>query len=74
MTGQHLVAVEQQVHRFVEGDFAPPEQAQPAAVADALEGRFHDRGIETRWIVSLEAEQDGAVRAMPEAGERERPV
>ena len=74
MTGQHLVAVEQQVHRLVEGDFAAPEQAQPAAVADALESRLHDRGIETRWIVSLEAEQDGAVRAMPEAGERERPV
>src|SRR5688572_10152951 len=74
MTGQHLVAVEQQVHWFVEGDLAAPEQAQPAAVANSLDCRLHDRGIEARRIVSLEAEQDAAVRAMPEAGERERSV
>ena len=35
MPGQHLVAVEQQVHRLVEGDLVPAGDAKPPALADA---------------------------------------
>ena len=71
---QHLVAMEQEVHRLVEVDLATAEQAQAARLADARERRLHDGRIELRRIVPLEPEQDGAIRAVAEAGQRERTV
>ena len=74
MAGQHLVAVEQQVHRLVEGDFVLAEKPEPRAAADARERRLHDRRIELGGIMPLEPEQDRAIRAMAEARERKRAV
>ena len=53
--GQHLVAVEQEVHRLVEGDLVTAQQPQPAAAADARKRRLHDRRVESGRIVALEA-------------------
>ena len=74
MPGQHLVAVEQEVHRLVEGDLVLAEQPDSRAAADARERRLHDRRIEFGRIVPLEPEQDRAVGAMAEARERERAI
>ena len=74
MARQHLVALEQQIHRLVEGDLVAAQQPQPAAAADARECRLHDRRIESGRIVSLEAQQDGAIGAVPETRQRQRAV
>ncbi len=74
MTGQHLVAVEQEVHRFVEGDFALARNPNPAALADPLERRLHHRRVELGRVMPLEAEQDRTVGAMAEPGQCERAI
>ena len=72
--GQHLIEVEQQVQRLVEGDLPPAEQADPAGAADALQCRFDGGGVERIGRHALEAEQDGAVGAVAAAGEGQRAV
>ena len=74
MERQHLVPVEQQVHRLVELDYVRAAERQAPGRADALEGGLHAGRIERVRPASFEAEQDRTIGAVTLAGQRKRSV
>ena len=74
MPRQHLIDMEQQIERLIEGDLATTRQADSPLAANSLERRFDERGIDPFGPRAFEPEQDRTVGAMPAPGQRERPV
>jgi hypothetical protein len=72
--GVHLVAMEAQVLLPGERDGALAEQVDRAGGRDAVQCSLDCRGIDLIGSLSEQAEQDGAVGAVTDAGESERAV
>jgi hypothetical protein len=74
VTGQGLVAMEQQVHRLVEADLVRACEPQPLLSTDPRQGRFDRVRVESVRRQALEPEQHGSIGAVPFAGQCQRTI
>ena len=70
----HLVAVEEEVGFFVEGDGLEAGEGEFLCEADVGKGGMHGFGVNGGWLVAAEAEEDGAVGGVADAGQRQGAV
>lgn len=70
--GVHLVAAEEEVDGLVKGDGVPAEEAENAGRADLLDEGVNGGGMDGVGSLAGEAEEDGAVGGVADAGEGER--
>jgi hypothetical protein len=70
----HLIAMEEEVIGFGEGDGFAIEEVEGSGVADGGEFGVDERGVDGVGCFADEAEEDGAVGTVAVAGEGERAV
>ena len=71
---KHLVAMEEEIARLVEGDDVPARECDVPRGTDGGDGGRNGGGIDRCGFVAGEAKENGAIRGVAHAGESQRAV